>query len=259
MPWNPDQYEKFKEARYAPFDDLVALIQPRPGLKVIDLGCGTGELTRRLADLLPDSDVLGIDNSPEMLAKAAVQKRVGLRFECRAIEDVEGEWDVVFSHAAIQWVNDHPHLIPRLMGMVRPGGQIAVQLPSNHRHLSHVLLGEIASDDPFRAALHGWRREFPVLSIGKYAELLFKNGGENITVFEKIYPVILKDSDGMAEWTAGTALVPYMERLPEELHAPFMERYQTLLHERWPDSPVFYAFQRTLFGATVPTSGWATA
>ena len=85
MPWNPNRYEEFKEARSAPFDDLVALIEPHPGLKVIDLGCGTGELTRRLADMLPDSTVLGIDNSPEMLERAQLHERPGLHFECGAM------------------------------------------------------------------------------------------------------------------------------------------------------------------------------
>src|SRR3972149_2610153 len=71
MPWDPERYEQFERERYAPFDDLSGLVEVREGLRVIDLGCGTGELTRRLADALPESAVLGIDSSPEMLARAA--------------------------------------------------------------------------------------------------------------------------------------------------------------------------------------------
>src|SRR5689334_2351881 len=96
MPWDPDRYLQFREERYATFADLLALINVRPGLRVIDLGCGGGELTRRLADALPDSDVLGIDTSPEMLARAAEYARPGLRFEQRALEHVTGAWDLVF-------------------------------------------------------------------------------------------------------------------------------------------------------------------
>jgi trans-aconitate 2-methyltransferase len=252
MPWNPERYEQFKDARYAPFDDLTRLIAVRPHLNVIDLGCGTGELTRRLADMLPDSTTLGIDNSPEMLAKTAAFARPGVRFEQSTIEAVEGQYDLVFSHAAIQWVEDHHTLIPHLAAMVRPGGQIAVQLPSNHQHYTHVAIRELASEEPFRTALHGWTRQSPVLSIGDYAELLFDHGMENITVFEKIYPVRLENADGMADWTSGTTLVPFLERLPETLHAEFMAAYRARLHECWPGSPVFYAFQRTLFYATRP-------
>ncbi len=250
MPWNPDRYETFKEARSVPFDDLVALIKVRPGLKVIDLGCGTGELTRRLADYLPESTVLGVDNSSEMLARAEAHKRPGLDFERRAMQDVTGQWDIVFSHAAIHWLPDHPNLIPHLMSLVSPGGQLVIQIPSNHTHFSHVLITEVASQEPFRSALNGWTRLSPVLPVTDYAELLFTSGGDNITAFEKIYPVMMRDADGIAEWTMGTALVPYFERLPKALHGLFLERYQARLREYCPTSPVFYAFKRTLFAAT---------
>src|SRR5215475_6304860 len=99
MPWNPDRYHKFQAERFAPFDDLMALIECRENLSVIDLGCGTGELTRRLADALPNSDVIGIDSSAEMLARAASQVRPGLRFAQQNIEEIEGQYDLVFSHA----------------------------------------------------------------------------------------------------------------------------------------------------------------
>lgn len=249
MPWSPDQYHQFQKDRFAPFADLSALIKVRARMSVVDLGCGTGELTRRLADMLPESDVLGIDSSPEMLGRARAQACAGLRFEQGAIEEVEGSWDLVLSHAAIQWIDDHRALIPRLFSLVKPGGQLAVQLPSNHAHPSHTLIKEVASEEPFREALKGWTRSSPVLSIDKYAELLHASGGQELTVFEKIYPTLLENADAMAEWTKGTALVPYLERLSESLHEPFMRRYRERLRAHFPASPVFYTFRRTLFAA----------
>lgn len=252
MPWDPAQYHKFQAQRAAPFEDLLALIRVRDGLRVVDLGCGTGELTARLADHLPNSDVVGIDSSREMLSKAAQHQRPGLRFEQASIEDVSGEWDLVFSHAAVQWVDDHTTLIPRLFAMVAPGGQIAVQMPSNHTHDSHVVARQLAAEEPFRTALNGWNRQVPVLSIEAYAALLFNAGAEDITVFEKVYPHVLANADAIADWTSGTLLVPYMERLPEELRDAFMHQYRRRLRARFPDSPVFYGFRRTLFAATRP-------
>jgi len=251
MPWNPAVYEKFKTQRAAPFDDLLALVDRRAGLEVIDLGCGTGELTRRLADALPDSIVVGIDNSPQMLARTAEFVRPGLRFESGNLETVTGQFDLVFSHAAIQWVDNHELLIPRLLSMVRPCGQLAVQLPSNNGHRTQTLIREIAGEEPFKTALGGWSRQSPVLPLDRYAELLYGNGGRNLNVFEKIYPHVLDNADALADWTSGTALVPYFERLPPELHEPFMARYRDQLRGAWPDSPVFYGFRRILFAATV--------
>lgn len=253
MPWDPDQYHKFQAERFAPFEDLSKLVKPRAGLSVVDLGCGTGELTRRLADMLPESDVVGIDSSPEMLSKAAKQARPGLRFEEGNIRTVSGSWDVVFSHAAIQWVEDHEALIPRLLGLVRPGGQLVVQEPSNQAHVTHQLILQVANEEPFRSALGGWTRTAPVLPIERYAEMFYEQGCPEQTVFEKVYPHVLPDADGLADWTSGTALVPYFERLDEPMRERFMQRYRELLRAHFPQTPVFYGFRRILFAATVPT------
>lgn len=250
MPWDPDQYHKFQHERFAPFEDLVAQVHKREGLHVIDLGCGTGELTRRLAEALPGSDVLGIDTSVEMLARAEPLTRPGLRFEPGSIETADGEWDLVFSHAALQWVPDHRSLLPQLFALIRPGGQIAVQMPSNHTHPAHTAITKTAAEEPFRSALHGWTRKSPVLPIETYAELLYTYGGTDIVVTERVYPHVLENADAVAAWTSGTALVPYFERLPKNLHEPFMERYRERLRERWPSSPVFYGFRRILMSAT---------
>lgn len=251
MPWDPAVYEKFRTQRAAPFHDLLALIQMREGMRVIDLGCGTGELTRRLADHLPGSDVIGIDNSPEMLARAADFVRPGLRFELGDLADVGGEYDLVFSHAAIHWVDGHESLVPRLLRLLSQGGQLAVQLPSNHGHLTHVLIQELAMEEPFRTALNGWVQRSAVLPIHQYAELLHAHGGRDVTVFEKVYPHVLENADALADWTSGTTLVPYFERLPQHLHDRFMQHYRERLRMQWPAGPVFYAFRRTLFAAVV--------
>jgi trans-aconitate 2-methyltransferase len=229
MPWDPQQYHKFQAERFAPFDDLVRLVTVRPGLRVVDLGCGTGELTRRLADMLPESDVLGLDSST-----------------------VAGEWDLVFSHAAIQWVDDHEALVPRLFGLVRSGGQLAVQQPNNHTHPAHRAIFEIAGQEPFRTALDGWSRAWPQLPLERYAALLFEHGAENITVLEKVYPHVLADSDAVAEWTRGTALVPYLERLSSNMREAFLDAYRARLRAVLPGSPVFYGFRRMLVVAARP-------
>jgi trans-aconitate 2-methyltransferase len=228
----------------------MALVSIRPSLRVADLGCGTGELTRQLADALPGSDVVGIDNSPEMLQRAREQARPGIRFELGAIEDITGEWDLIFSHAAIHWVENHRALIPRLLSMLTPGGQLAVQMPSNHGHITHRLITEIAGEEPFQAALNGWTRRSEVLGIDAYADILYSQGIRDLTVFEKVYPHTLENADALAEWTSGTALVPYFERLPQEMHDRFMETYRARLRQHWPAGPVFYGFRRTLFAAT---------
>ena len=252
MPWNPDLYNKFRNERFAPFDDLLGLIHVNEGMRVIDLGCGTGELTSRLAYHLPNSEVVGIDSSEEMLSRAGSLTRPGMSFEKRSIEDASGEWDLVFSHAAIQWVDNHAALIPRLIALVRPGGQLAVQLPSNHEHPTHRIIEELAGEEPFREILGGWSRTSPVLKVGEYAELLHQNGCTDLVVFEKVYAHVLSGTDDLVTWTSSTALVPYFERLGEQGREEFLKRYRERLGSLWPTGPVFYGFQRILFSAIRP-------
>ncbi len=165
MPWNPDKYHQFKNQRSAPFFDLLKLVDVRPGLRVVDLGCGTGELTRHLADTLPESDVLGLDSSSQMLERTQEFARPGLRFELGNQTELDGEWDLIISNAALQWSEDHEKLIPYLYQHLAPGGQINVQVPSNHGGPTHLTILHVASKEPFRTVLNGWTRRSPVLPI----------------------------------------------------------------------------------------------
>jgi len=255
MKWTPEQYHKFQSERFAPFEDLMALIERRNGMRVVDLGCGTGELTERIADALAGCTVLGIDSSPEMLAKASPRERDDMTFEQRQIEDVEEEWDLIVSNAALHWVDDHPTLLQRLAGRLRANGQLAVQLPSNHRHLAYTTIRDVAGQPPFREALGGWVRESPVLEVDQYATILYESGLEELVVFEKVYPHVLENADAVAEWVSGTVLLPYFERMDSATNEEFMRRYRERLREQFPESPVFYPFRRTFFSARKP--GWS--
>ena len=253
MPWNPDLYHKFQAQRSEPFYDLLALVDVRPNLKVIDLGCGTGNLTRELADKLPDSHVTGLDTSTQMLAaaRAASQSTPSLVFQQGDQSTLTGEWDLIFSNAALQWSENHTELIPYLFEKLKPGGQITVQIPSNHNHISHQIYRETAEEDMFKFILQGFQRYSPVLSIDNYARILFDNGAEEINVFEKIYPHVLENADAVVEWISGTALVPYFERLGEHKDE-FVESIREKMRIAMPNSPVFYPFRRILFSARKP-------
>jgi trans-aconitate 2-methyltransferase len=251
MPWDPKQYHKFQAERSAPFFDLLALVEIRPNLKVVDLGCGTGELTRHLAEALPASDVTGLDSSAQMLEKAVAHTSPALHFEQGDQAHLTGEWDLIFSNAALHWSENHNELIPRLYERLLPGGQIAVQVPSNHNHISHQIYRETATEEPFKSVLHGFQRYAPVLSIDEYARLFFTSGAEKIIVFEKVYAHILEDSEAVVEWISGTALVPYFERLGE-YKENFVEALRVKMRAALPETPVFYPFRRTLFSARKP-------
>lgn len=252
MAWNPQIYNRFKSERSAPFYDLAALLKVRPGLELIDLGCGTGELTTKLAETLPESRVLGVDSSEEMLSNSRKADGSTLSFECITIEkqlEKVQQWDVVFSNAALQWVPDHETLFPHIISKIKPGGQLLVQMPAQHHNLTNRLLNELAAEEPYADLYQGWNRISPVLELDRYAEILFEHGSKSMQVFEKIYPLVLSDVEALLAWVSGTALIPYLERLPESLKMQFRDDYKAMLNDHFQKEPVFYPFKRILIGA----------
>lgn len=247
MQWNPQQYDKFAAARAQPLIDLLALIQPAPRLRVVDLGCGPGALTARLGEALPEADVLGLDNSAEMLTAASSLERPGLRFELQTIEEFadakddgrRADFDLIFSNAALQWVSGHGALLPKLWARLRPGGQLAVQLPADDYNPARLVFADVA----------GWRYEMGTLDIAAYATLLHKLGAAEQVVYEKIYPHVLADADAVFEWARGTALLPYLARLPEAQRPRYLDDVRARLAEVYSERPVFFPFRRVVFWA----------
>lgn len=252
MAWNPEKYNEFKSVRYKPFFDLAALIEDRPGMEVIDLGCGTGELTAMLADKLTDARVLGVDSSAEMLEEAAQFGREGLGFEQQTIEEAVQagkQWDLVFSNAAIQWVDHHQQLFPAILARIRPGGQVAIQMPCQQENVLNQLLLQLADEEPYSSVLNNWNRLSPVLSMDDYAQMLFVHGGRNITVFQKVYPLIANSHDDLYQFISGSALIPYFERLEGAVKEQFILEYKRRIAERFPQLPALYAFKRIILYA----------
>ena len=233
--WSPDQYERFRSERAQPFWDLAALVERRPRMRVVDLGCGTGELTRGLHEQLGAAETLGIDNSREMLAKAPSAS--GLRFENAEIESFAGNnLDLVFSNAALHWIPDHERLFARLTATLAPGGQLAVQMPANEDHPSHRTAAEVARE------LGVQPRRSPVLAPERYAELLHELRFVRQHVRLQIYGHVLPSSADVVEWVRGTLLTFY-----EYQHPRFMERYrERLLAALGDQRPYFYTYKRLL-------------
>jgi trans-aconitate 2-methyltransferase len=249
--WRPDQYARFRAERLKPFEDLLALVQPIPGGRAIDLGCGTGDSTRLLHERLQARETLGVDSSASMLERASSVAGGGLRFEQRDIADLQpdGSWDVVFSNAALHWVPEHRALFDRLSRSLRPGGQLAVQMPANFGHPSHRVAAAVAAEAPFRAALGGWERDQPVLAPEAYATLLHALGFQEQQVRLQIYGHVLAAPEDVIEWVKGTLLTDYESHLGP-LFPRFLQRYREVLLPLLGDErPYFYTYPRVLLWA----------
>jgi trans-aconitate 2-methyltransferase len=247
--WNPTQYAKYQREREQPFVDLLALIQPAPSMRVLDLGCGTGHLTRLLHERLQARETIGLDRSSRMLELAAAEQSPGLRFTLGTIESFSdaAEFDLIFSNAAFHWIEDHEALVGRLLHALKPGGQLAFQMPAMHDEYSHRLADELTALEPFRGLFAGWQRPQPVREPADYARLLFRAGVQFPKVRLMIYPHVLSGPEDVVEWMKGTLLTEYEKRLAPDQFADFFATYRTrLLGTLPPERPFFFPFKRIL-------------
>ena len=250
-PWNPAQYGKFEREREQPFYDLLAMVRPAADMRVVDLGCGTGKLTRELHAHLQARDTMGIDRSARMLAVAGETERpAGLRFRNTTIEsfpDGDCGYDLIFSNAALHWVEDHAALFGRLAAALAPHGQLAVQVPAMHDEDAHLLAEELIVTEPYRSASEGWRKPQPVLAPGDYARLMFQLGFADPAVRLIVYPHVVAGPDDVVEWMKGTLLTEYSRHLPADAFEQFVDEYRRRLLERLGrERPFLFPFKRIL-------------
>lgn len=260
--WRPGDYERFSAERAQPFWDLLALCRPESGGRVVDLGCGTGALTAQLHQAVRASRTLGVDNSPAMLAEAVAVEGDGLSFTAGDISRFGatrqgGTYDIVFSNAALQWAgDDHRRILGQWTSTLAPAGQLAVQVPSNADHLSHLTAAELAGRQPYLGWLDGDPPADPVRRVlppEAYAELLHELGFVEQHVRLQVYGHLLPSSAAVADWVSGTSLTRFRRRLAPDKYQRFFDEYRRVLVDRLGDRrPYFYAFKRILIWGRLP-------
>jgi len=251
MPWDPEKYNSFKQERYQPFFDLIDHIHERQAMKILDLGCGTGELTGILADKFPGSEILGIDSSTEMLADAPI--REGLEFNLTSIEEQitkKEKWDLILANASLQWVDEHQKIFQQIIASLNEGGQLAVQMPSQNENALNQLMFGLVSEEPFASSLDHWKKFSPVLSMDDYTRILFDHHAKDICIYQKIYPVIASSHQVLFDFISGSALIPYMERFDETIKEQFKKIYMDRIRQKFPKLPAVYAFRRLIIYAS---------
>jgi trans-aconitate 2-methyltransferase len=234
MPWDPTIYSTFAAPRLRPAVDLLARIGADAPGRVADLGCGTGNVTRLLAERWPNAEVTGIDSSPEMLATA--RQAAG---RVRWVEADIATWaptqpvDVLYSNAALHWLGDHGALFRRLMDMVVEGGWLAVQMPHNHHAASHTAMADAAAAGPWAEALAPVLRDQPVADAAFYYDAL-SPFVDQLDIWETEYLHVLAGDNPVVTWTTGTALRPLLDRLDEPWRAQFLADYSQRIRAAYP-------------------------
>lgn len=249
--WDPERYLTYADERGRPFVELLSRIAARAPRRVVDLGCGPGNLTRLLAERWPDADVLGIDSSRAMVAAGA--EVPGVRLE---VGDLR-EWkpsapvDVLVSNATLQWVPGHLELLPRLVSQVAAGGWLAFQVPGNVDEPSHTIRRDLAAEEPF--AQHTAGVAAPgAHDAATYLEVL-AGLGCGVDAWETTYLHVLEGDDPVFTWISGTAARPTLQALPDDLRPRFEAELKARLRAAYPEGPagVVLPFRRVFVVAQV--------
>ncbi|HYF00295.1 MAG TPA: methyltransferase domain-containing protein [Planctomycetota bacterium] len=242
--WDPAQYARFADERSRPFFDLLARVPGRPYARIADLGCGRGDLTRVLADRWPTARVTGVDASAEMLASAKPEpgRLDFVQADLAAWAPAE-PFDLVFSNAALHWLPDHGHLLPRLAGRLSTPGVLAFQVPGNQQAPSHAVTIGLSREPHWRARLGDWAPP-AVLPLASYVEGLSALGFR-VDAWETTYLHRLPGENPVLEWMQGTTLRPLLARLGADAPA-FLAELAPRLRAAYPPGPAgtLYPFRR---------------
>jgi SAM-dependent methyltransferase len=237
--WDAKRYQSQHSYVFKHGEGLVDLLDPKPGERILDLGCGSGQLTAKIAEA--GAKAIGIDLSPDMIAQARVnfaQDRNAGRTD--AIEfrvgdattfEVDEPVDAVFSNAVLHWVKNAEAAIDHVRGALKPGrpgtpgGRFVMEMGG--RGNTRALLAAVT--DVAGTLESPWF--YP--SVGEYAGLLEKHGFEvrYATLFDR--PTEVGGENGLDEWLVmfgGKLFAGFSEERQREIREAVVEKLRPTMY-----------------------------
>lgn len=251
--WNSEQYLKFKKERTQPSVDLVNRIDLENPKRIIDIGCGPGNSTAVLKKRYPDAYILGVDFSQNMIEKAQADypELDFMIFDAsKDFDKLDGQFDIVFSNACIQWITNHRKLLSDMMGILSPNGVMAVQVPFQFNQPMHKIVDKVASMDKWKDFIP-FEKVFNILQEEEYFDLLAEISSD-FSMWHTVYFHRMPSQQSIIEWYRSTGLKPYLEVLTEQKKEEFEKDVFELVKQSYPvqkNSEVIFRFPRLFFTA----------
>jgi trans-aconitate 2-methyltransferase len=255
--WNGKAYDEFSQPQLTAGEELIKLLEIKNEESILDLGCGTGALTIKLACLTPKGNVVGIDISESMIEKAkrkAQGERIkNIHFLQRDILDIdyEEEFEVIFSNSVFNHLTDTKRAFSLVKRALKKGGRFGIQQfgiqQAAHTFITFTLpelreaLPQVIQRERFRGYLEsGATSSHPHPTVKEYQDLLAETGFREARVFIKEFPHIFKDS---------TAFIGYVglmleTLLPEELMGEFSEEVKRMMEAKIGSTNIEVKFSR---------------
>jgi trans-aconitate 2-methyltransferase len=227
--WDAADYASHSASQFRWAQELIEKLQLAGNEAVLDIGCGDGRVTAEIARRLPHGSALGIDNSPSMVAfatdklSASPQNNLSFRHLDATRLDYRDAFDVVFSNAAMHWIQDHPSVLAGIKRGLKPGGRMLLQMggSGNAAGVINCFDGLITSSP--------WRRFFDKFHSPYwfYGPDAYRGWLKDAGLSEVRMELIPKDMqhagrDGLAGWIR-TTWMPYVSRVPESSRHRFID------------------------------------
>lgn len=233
--WSAADYASNSVVQQTWARELIAGLELRGDERILDVGCGDGKVTAEIARAVPRGVAVGVDASPQMIEFAnktfPAGKNPNLEFhvlDAREIQFVR-KFDLVFSNAALHWVDDHPAFVRGAAAVLRPGGRLVVSCGGKgNAHDVFLALRPEMRAQRWREFFRKMEAPYFFHSPEEYKKWLprfgFKTKSVKLVPKDAAYP----GREGFAAWLRTTWL-PYTQRVPETMREEFIhaivERY----------------------------------
>lgn len=252
--WNVKLYRQFEKERAQPSIDLVNRIDGGSFKRIIDIGCGSGMSTMPLRNRFKEAEIVGVDSSPSMLtqARTTVKDVTWLERDCSKPLDDLGNFDLIFSNAALQWLENQAGVIRNLSRILKPDGILAVQVPYFSAMTIAGCIAEAVKTydgDIFK----GIEKDlFQSYSPGFYYDEL-ANHFDKIELWQTNYLHIMNNHEEILKFCMSTGLRPYAERFDESGKHEFYKKVLNEIKKGYnvqKNGKILFEFKRIFFIAT---------
>ena len=216
---------------------------------ILDLGCGDGVLTECLAQRVPNGRVLGIDASSAMIGTASKLKRDNLTFAQMDIDDIDfdGEFDLGFSNATLQWVKDHKRLLQNVYRGLKLNGVVRFNFAGDGNCSTFFeVIRQAMADEPYRKYFADFDWPWYIPTIDEYAALVGESCFRDVRVWPENADRYFASADEMTKWLDQPCLVPFLKCIG----APDKQRFrdqvieEMIIRTAQPDGRCFETFRR---------------
>lgn len=184
--------------------------------RILDLGCGDGEITFQIAEFVPNGEVIGIDASKGMIEAALEKKKENLKFNLMDINRLNcgNEFDVIFSNATLHWVKDHEKLFENVYRALRPGGRIRFNFAADGNCSNfYKIIKEVIRLECYTEYFDNFEWPWYMPKVEEYEEILKGSSFKEFEIWGEKADRFFPNCDAMVKWIEQPSIVPFIAKI----------------------------------------------